>query len=100
MKLVLHLDRNEKETDGALPGLGREKVPKWHCLFAHRNKAEKKQNLDPLWKKKMKFVDLGEPTSFLDHENLGCTQRECKENERIIEYNKKDVRITNLRQSN
>ena len=23
-------------------------------------------------------VDLGEPTSFFDHEYLGCTQRECK----------------------
>ena len=23
-------------------------------------------------------VDLGEPTSFLDHVYLGCTQRECK----------------------
>ena len=26
----------------------------------------------------MKDVDLGEPTSFLDHVYLGCTQRECK----------------------
>ena len=25
----------------------------------------------------MKDDDLQEPTSFLDHENLGCTQREC-----------------------
>ena len=28
----------------------------------------------------MKLVDLGEPASFLDHEYLGCTQRECKSN--------------------
>ena len=28
----------------------------------------------------MTTVDLDEPTSFLDHENLGCTQRECKPN--------------------
>ena len=33
----------------------------------------------------MKYVDLDEPTSFLDDENLGCTQRECKPNETIIE---------------
>ena len=33
----------------------------------------------------MKFVDLGEPTSFLDHVNLGCTQRECKPNEIITD---------------
>ena len=26
----------------------------------------------------MKDVDLGEPTSFLDHVYLGCTQRECQ----------------------
>ena len=25
-----------------------------------------------------KDVDLGEPTSFLDHVYLGCTQRECQ----------------------
>ena len=33
----------------------------------------------------MKHVDLDEPTSFLDHVHLGCTQRECKSNEIIIE---------------
>ena len=26
----------------------------------------------------MKDVDLGEPTSFLDHVYLGCTERECQ----------------------
>ena len=25
-----------------------------------------------------KEVDLGEPTSFLDHVYLGCTQRQCE----------------------
>ena len=38
-----------------------------------------------LWKKLMKNVDLDEPTSFLDHVYLGCTQRECKPNEIIID---------------
>ena len=37
--------------------------------------AGKKQNIDPMWKVLNKEVDLGEPTSFFDHENLGCTQR-------------------------
>ena len=37
----------------------------------------------------MKLVDLGEPTSFLDHVYLGCTQRECKTNEKVIEEFKK-----------
>ena len=40
--------------------------------------AGKKQNLDPMWKLLNKEVDLGEPTSFLDHENLRCTQRQCE----------------------
>ena len=33
----------------------------------------------------MKQVDLGEPTSFLDHVYLGCAQRECTPNEFIID---------------
>ena len=35
----------------------------------------------------MKLVDLGEPTSFLDHVHLGCTQRECQSNESIVDEN-------------
>ena len=37
-----------------------------------------KQNLDPMWKVPNKEVDLGEPTSILDHVYLGCTQRQCQ----------------------
>ena len=61
------------------------------CLFVHREKgsllsvyvddiklAGKKQNLDPMWKLLNKEVDLGEPTSFLDHVYLGCIQRQCE----------------------
>ena len=40
--------------------------------------AGKKQNIDPMWKLLNKEVDLGEPTSFLDHVYLGCTQRQCE----------------------
>ena len=79
-----------------------KKVPNCECLFVHRKQklflsvyvddikmAGKKQNLAPMWKTLMKDVDIGEPTSFLDHENLGCTQRECKPNEKIIgQYHK------------
>ena len=37
----------------------------------------------------MKDVDIEELPSFLDHVYLGCTQRECKSNEKIIgQYNK------------
>ena len=46
-----------------------------------------KQNLSPMWKKLMKNVDLDEPTSFLDHVNLG-TQREFKTNESIAEQDR------------
>ena len=58
--------------------LGWENVQNWECLFVHRKQgsflsvyvddiemAGKKQNLSPMWKKLMKLVDLGEPTSFL-----------------------------------
>ena len=68
-----------------------EKIPNWECLFVHREKglffsvyvddiklAGKKQNIDPMWKVLNKEVDLGEPTSFLDHVYLGCTQRQCE----------------------
>ena len=33
----------------------------------------------------MKDVDLGEPTSFLDHVYLGCTQRECQISTNIVD---------------
>ena len=33
----------------------------------------------------MKDVDLGEPTSVLDHVSLGCTQRECETSKDTVE---------------
>ena len=36
----------------------------------------------------MKYFDLGEPTSFLDHVYLGYTQRECKINNGIVANNR------------
>ena len=63
---------------------GWEKIPNWECFFVHREKglflsvyvddmklAGKKQIFDPMWKVLNQEVDLGEPTSFLDHANLG-----------------------------
>ena len=47
--------------------------------------AGKKQNLDPMWKVLNKEVDLGEPTSFLDHVYLGCTQRQCEVSQDIVD---------------
>ena len=67
---------------------GWEKVPNWECLFVHREEglflsvyvdniklAGKKRNMIPMWKVQNKEVDLGESTSFLDHENLGWPGR-------------------------
>ena len=47
--------------------------------------AGKKQNLDPMSKVLNKEVDLGEPTSFLDHVYLGCTQRQCEISKDIVD---------------
>ena len=47
--------------------------------------AGKKQNIDPMWKVLNKEVDLGEPTSFLDHVYLGCTQRQCVMSKDIVD---------------
>ena len=74
------------------------KVSNWECLFVHRRHwlfligtrgrqkmARMKRNMAPMCKNMRKHVDLEEPTSFLDHVYLECTQRECKPNEIIIE---------------
>ena len=36
----------------------------------------------------VKEVDLGEPTSFLDHVDLGCSQRQCETSKHIVEIDK------------
>ena len=73
------------------------KFPNWECLFVHQKGlflsvyvddiklAGKEQNLDPMWKLLNKEVDLGEPTSFLDHVYLGCTQRQCQVSKDIVD---------------
>ena len=33
----------------------------------------------------MREVDMGEPTSFLDHVYLGCTQRQCEISKDIVD---------------
>ena len=39
--------------------------------------TDKTENMEPTWKIQLKGIDMGEPTSFLGHVYLGCTQREC-----------------------
>ena len=88
----------ERQFEKILLKHGWEKIPNWECLFVHREKglflsvyvddiklAGKKQNLDPMWKLLNKEVDLGEPTSFLDHVYLGCTQRQCEISKDIVD---------------
>ena len=45
----------------------------------------KTQNMNPMWKVLNKEVELGEPTSFLDHVYLGCTQRQCEISNDIVD---------------
>ena len=89
----------DRQLEEVLSELGWEKVPNWKCLFVHRKqrlflsvcvddiKMEgKKQTMAPIWKPLMNNVDLDEPTSFLDHACLGCTQRECKSFQRCLNH--------------
>ena len=68
------------------------------CFFVNREKelflsvhvndiklAGKKQNLNPMLKILVNDVDLGEPTMFLDHVSLGCTQRKCEISKDIVD---------------
>ena len=57
--------------------------------------AGKKQNIDPMWNVLNKEVDFGEPTSFLDHVYLGCTQRQCEISKNIGQL-QNHVRIANF----
>ena len=86
----------ERQFEKILLQRGSEKVSSWESLFVHRKKTVsvyvddiklvgKKQNIDPMWTVLNKEVDLGEPTSFFDHENLGCTQRQCEISKGIVD---------------
>ena len=88
----------ERQFENILLKHGWEKIPNWECLFVHREKelflsvyvddiklAGKKHNIDPLWKVLNKEVDLGKPTSFLDHVYLGCTRRKCEISKDIVD---------------
>ena len=88
----------ERQFEEILLEYGWEKVSNWECLFLHHEKglflsvyvddiklAGKKQNINPMWKVLNKEVDLGEPTSFLDHAYLGCTQRQCEISKDIVD---------------
>ena len=88
----------ERQFEKVLSEHGWEKVLNWECLFVNRAQgsflsvyvdekelAGKKQNIDPMWEVVMKQVDLGQPTSLLDHVFLGCTQLECQMSKDIVD---------------
>ena len=88
----------ERQFENILLKYGWKKVSNWDCLFVHREKglffsvhvddiklAGKKQSSDPMWKVLNKEVDLGGPTSFLDHVCWGCTQRQCERSKDIVD---------------
>ena len=63
--------------------------------------AGKKQNLNPMWKVLNQEVDLGEPTSSLDHVYLGCTRKQHQVNKNIVDKHRTiHVRIQNFRKNN
>ena len=55
------------------------------CMWMTSKLAGRNQNLDPMWKVLNKEVDLGEPTSFLDHVYLYCNQRQCEISKDIVD---------------
>ena len=88
----------ERQVEKILLKNGWVKVSNWECFIVHREKdlflstsvddiklTGKKQNIDPMWKILNKEVDLGEPTSFLDHVCLECTQRQCEISKDIVD---------------
>ena len=68
-------------------------------VYVNEHLFGKKQNLDPKWKVLNKEVDLGEPTSFLDHVYLGSAQRLWNK-QRYFGQLQNHVRIANFRGMN
>ena len=82
----------ERQFEEVLLKLGWENIPKWKCLFVHRKQGlllSVKVDDIQMWKTLKKDVDLDEPASFFEHVYLGCTQRECKSDEIMIEEDTK-----------
>ena len=103
----------ERQFEKILLKHGWEKVSNWECLFVHREKglflsvyvddiklAGKKQNIDPMWKVLNKEVDLGEPTSFLDHVYSGMHSKTMWNKQRYCGQLQSHVWIANFRGRN
>ena len=57
----------------------------YQCLWMTSNWLERNKILIRCVKVLNKQVDLGEPTSFLDHVYFGCTQRQCQISKDIVD---------------
>ena len=92
----------KRQFEEVLLELGWEKVSNWECLFVHRRQklflsvnvdaikmAGKNQNVGSYVEEIDENVDVDKPTSFLDHAHSGCTRRECKPNDAIVQGYKK-----------
>ena len=90
----------ERQFEKILLKYGLKKVSNWECFYSHTvkkvysylcmwmtsNSLERNKTLIRCGRNKE--VDLGEPTSVLDHESLGCTQRQCEISKDIVDYNR------------
>ena len=101
----------ERQFEKILLKHGWEKIPNWECLFVHREKGlflsvyvddfkfgwqETKPGSDV--ESTQKEVELGEPTSFLDHVYLGCTPRQFETSKNTVDKNRTmfESRISNF----
>ena len=88
----------ERQFEKVLSENGWQKAPAWESLFVRRQRwiflsvygddtkmAGKKQNLEPMRQRLMQQVDLEKPTQVLDQVYLGCTQRDCKLNKKLVD---------------
>ena len=55
------------------------------CVCGCHQSWLERSKISIAWTKLMKHVDLGKLTFFLDHVYLGCTHRECKPNESMVD---------------
>ena len=100
----------ERQFEKILLQHGWEKISNWECLFVHREKGlflsvyvddiknwlERNKTLIRCGTYSTKKLIWGEPTSFLDHVYLVCTQRQCQIR-RFCGQLQNHVRIANIR---
>ena len=81
---------------GNIVCVNREKGTYMSVYVNEMKLAGKKQIIDPMWKQ----VDLGAPTSFLDHVYVGVDSTGVRYQAKILWTITKHVRIQDLRRSN